>query len=91
MKRMEFADLTPDKFDEIKGKHMTVVFKDRDNIVRTEQGVVSQIVRTSFIPTKPNSSLLNAIVFQNGTRVSIVEVIKFFDGEPAKRVYVEYE
>lgn len=89
---MEFTDLTPDKFDEIKGKQLTIIFKDGDKVVRTEQGIVSLVERTAFIHGSHSCpSLLDAIVFHDGTRVSIGDVIEFVDCAPEKKVYVKYE
>ncbi len=84
-------DLTPEEFDEIKGKQVTVRFYENGEVKRMVQGKVVLIHRTAPISQNLETSLLSALEFEDGSKVCVEEVLAFMDNTAAKKVYVEFE
>ncbi|MCM1169186.1 MAG: hypothetical protein NC324_04545 [Bacteroides sp.] len=91
MKRINFVNLSPEMFDEIKGKQVFVRFYENGEVKRTVQGTVALIHKTANVPTYPESSLLEYLEFEDGTKLSVREAFKFMDDTNAKQVFVEFE
>ena len=89
MKRIKFLDITPDMFDDIKGKEVTVFFYENGTIVKSVSGKVRQIERSAFVGEL--KSLLVAIDLDNNRSVTVEEVLRFIDSSSTKQVYVEYK
>ena len=89
MKRIKFLDITPDMFDDIKGKEVTVFFYENGTIVKSVSGKVIQIERSAFVGEL--KSLLVAIDLDNNRSVTVAEVLRFIDSSSTKQVYVEYK
>ena len=91
MKRINFLDITPNMFDDIKGKEVSVLFYENGTIVKTVKGNVTQINRSAPIACKMETSLLESIVLDDKQSVTVREALEFIDSSSSKQVFIEYK